>query len=373
MQGPMKKSHLTHAALIALAASLLSVPAYAQTRSQTETATDMAAESALPVSQGGTLQSEAGRIVDRLDQTRFITLNIENDMLGGGTDQNYTSGVRVTYHKLGADLPAFAYALDGIIPTFTINKSTSVYYSLGQNLYTPEDIERRTQDPNDRPWAGYLYASAGLSSITNNHIDDIEASVGVVGPWALGEPSQRIIHKIIDSPKPLGWDNQLENEPALMLSWDRRWPERYSFETMGLTATAEPNLGITLGNVYTYANGGMSFRLSPVSGRYQDAPIKVRPAMPGTGSFIVPSGVFSWYLFGGIEGRAVARNIFLDGNTFEDSYSVDKKHFVADATAGLALTYGKVRVSYAAVYRTEEFDQQDGGSIFGTVSLGYRF
>src|SRR5690606_21744570 len=103
------------------------------------------------------------------------------------------------------------------------------------------------------------------------------------------------------------------------------------------------------------------------------SPVRVRPAMPGTGAFVVPENTFSWYLFGGLETRAVARNIFLDGNTFANSHSVDKKPFVADLNAGIALTYGKVRASYALIYRTKEFDDQDKGDLFGTVTLGVRF
>ena len=320
-----------------------------------------------------TLQQEASAVMDRVMDDRFLTFNVENDLFGGGTDQNYTSGVRLSYFRLGADLPEFAYALDRVIPTFSINKTTSIYWSVGQNLYTPEDISAVAQNPDDRPWAGFLYASAGLATITDNHVDEIEASVGVIGPAALGEQTQKLVHKIVNSPTPRGWDNQLENEPGLILSWNRRFPSRYSFETLGLNASAEPHFGATIGNVYTYANSGVSFRLRPLAGKWQDDPVRVRPAMPGTGAFVVPAGVFAWHLFAGAEGRAVARNVFLDGNTFRDSHSVDKENFIFDANAGIAFTYGKARLSYALVYRSREFETQDDPSIFGTMSLGFRF
>lgn len=321
-----------------------------------------------------TLQTGASRVVSRVTDDSFLTFNIENDMLGGsGTDRNYTSGVRLTYFDLGTALPDFVYALDRVIPTFGINETTSISWSLGQNLYTPKDITQAAQDPTDRPWAAFLYASAGLATITDNHIDEVELSLGVVGPAALGEQSQKIIHEIVDSPEPQGWDNQLDNEPGVILSWQRRWPERYTFEFSGLSLGAEPHFGVTLGNIYTYSNAGLSLRLSSKYARWQDDPIRVRPSMPGTGAFLMPAGAFGWHLFGGIEGRAVAQNIFLDGNTFEDSHGVNKKPFVLDSTAGIALTYGKTRLSYAVVYRTKEFETQDSGDVFGTVSLGFRF
>ncbi|MDE1153392.1 MAG: lipid A deacylase LpxR family protein [Micavibrio sp.] len=321
-----------------------------------------------------TLQDQLTQKLQTVKEHHFLTFNSENDMYGGGTDQNYTNGARITYFDLGAQPPAFFNAVDKLVPTFSINKTTSIYYTLGHNLYTPKDITRVTQDPNDRPWAAFLYTSAGLMSVTKNHIDEVEATLGVIGPAALGRQVQTFVHEnISDSPTPRGWGNQLSNEPGLMLSWQRRWPERYGFDAMGLSTGVEPHFGVTLGNIYTYANAGLSLRLSPYEGRWQDDPIRVRPAMPGTGAFIVPEDKFAWHLFGGIEGRAIARNIFLDGNTFEDSYSVDKRPLVMDLNAGVAFTYSKYRLSYAIVYRTKEFDTQDDPSVFGTVSLGIRY
>lgn len=322
-----------------------------------------------------TLEQEVAQRLSTLEERSFITVNSENDLYGGGTDQNYTNGARVTYFKAGEPPAEIFHRIDDLIPTFTINKTTSVYYSLGHNLYTPKDITRVTQDPRDRPWAAFLYGSAGLVSITKNHIDEVEATLGIVGPAALGEQVQTFVHENISgSPTPRGWGNQLDNEPGVMLSWQRRWPERYSIEgPLGLSVGVEPHLGATVGNIYTYANTGLSLRLSTKEGRFQDDPSRVRPAMPGTGAFVVPDGHFSWQVFGGIEGRAVARNIFLDGNTFGDSHSVDKVPLVMDASAGVALGYGRTRISYALNYRSREFQLQDEGDIFGTVTLGFRY
>lgn len=335
------------------------------------------AEDAIPPMQGPepSLEQEVAQRLSTMSEKRFITFNSENDLYGGGTDRNYTNGARVTWFEAGKQPPGIFDRIDDIVPTFKINKTTSIYYSLGHNLYTPKDITRTTQDPNDRPWAAFLYGSAGLVSITDNHMDEVEATLGIVGPAALGRQVQSFVHEhISNSPTPRGWDNQLKNEPGIMLSWQRRWPERYGIEgPMGLSVGVEPHLGATVGNIYTYANGGLSLRLSPASGRFQDDPTRVRPSMPGTGAFSVPEGVFTWQIFGGVEGRAVAQNIFLDGNTFADSYSVDKVPFVMDASAGVAFTYGRTRLSYAVVYRSREFQKQEEGDVFGTVSLGFRF
>jgi len=321
-----------------------------------------------------TLQTDVTRQLRKLQNEKFITLNSENDLYGGGKDRNYTNGARLTYFSLGTPMPEFFHAVDRLVPTFSINETTSISWSVGHNLYTPSDITVAARQDDDRPWAAFVYGSAGLVSITKNHIDSLEATVGLVGPAAMGEQIQKFIHRhVSNSPMPKGWRHQLKNEPGLMLSWERSWRERYGLDALGWSAGATPYIGATVGNIYTYANTGVTFYLTPYSGRFQDTPVRVRPAMPGTGAFVVPENTLNWYLFGGAEARLIGRNIFLDGNTFTDSHSVDKKYLVGDVTAGIALTYGRTRVSYALIYRTREFDDQDKGDIFGTVTLGVRF
>ena len=130
----------------------------------------------------------------------------------------------------------------------------------------------------------------------------------------------------------------------------------------GLRFRAEPNINASLGNIYTYAGGGVSLTLGPDAERYQDTPPRVRPAMPGSGYFEKPEDGVSWMLFAGADGRVMGRNIFLDGNTFSNSHSVDKKHFVGDLTGGLAFTLGDYRLAYSLNYRTEEFKNQNDDS-----------
>lgn len=58
---------------------------------------------------------------------------------------------------------------------------------------------------------------------------------------------------------------------------------------------------------------------------------------------------------------------------WEDNQSVDKKPLFADLTAGLAITVNAVRIAYTYVYRTKEFDGQDGADKFASISLSFRW
>lgn len=304
---------------------------------------------------------------------QFLTATVENDLFGKGTDQNYTNGVRFTYHKLGLKPWDISRKISNLIPFFETNDTTAVYYSLGQNLYTPKNISVPAPDPTDRPYAAFLYGSAGLSTISKNHIDDVELTLGVVGPWALGKQTQKTVHKIVNSNDPQGWDYQLENEPGLMVSWQRRWPEALYHENRLFHFRTTPHVGLTAGNIYNYAATGVSFQLTPTQYKWQSTPLRVRPAMPGSGFFAIPEDDFAWSLFAGFEGRAMGRNIFLDGNTFRDSPSVDKEVLVMDANVGLSTTFGPAQISYTLNWRSKEFKNQDDESVFGAISIGYRF
>ncbi len=312
-------------------------------------------------------------VAQESDKGNFLSLTVENDSLGRGTDNNYTSGVRLSYFDIREKPGELVHRLDQLIPFFEVNETTGITYSLGQNLYTPDDISQREQVAGSRPWAAFLYGSISMTTLTGDHIDDAEATLGVVGPWAQGEAAQKFVHNALGCKEPEGWNEQIENEPGLILSWRRRWPQLYIVESHDFLFALEPNVGASLGNVYTLSEGGVTLRLSPSSDHWQDTPLMVRPSIPGTGYFEPQKDKVGWYFFGGVQGRAVARNIFLDGNTFEPGYHVDKNPFVMDLNAGIAVTVGDIRLSYTLVYRTKEYDGQKGSALFGAAGLGRRF
>jgi hypothetical protein len=164
----------------------------------------------------------------------------------------------------------------------------------------------------------------------------------------------------------------LRNEPTVQLLFQRSWraAAAYAFSSdYGLDIT--PHAGFALGNVYTFANAGLTFRVG--KDLQQDyGPPRLGPSVPGSGHF-VPRSTFGWYLFAGVEGRAVARNIFLDGNTFVGGPRVSHTPLVADLQAGFAVTVDQLRLSYTHVWRTKEFETQRTPDQFGAISLSFRW
>ncbi|UJF24535.1 lipid A deacylase LpxR family protein [Suttonella sp. R2A3] len=349
------------------------------------------AEADLPIAQkdGAIMSTQSKFVVDHSDKPiveeipahmltsndRFLTLSVENDYFGSGQDRDYTNGLRLTYFNVGADQPFYVDWIDQITPTFERNKTTTSYFSFGHNLYTPSDITRTDFEPLDRPYAAFLYGSAGVSTITNRHMDNVELTFGMVGPSALGKQVQTEFHKFKGSDLPQGWRYGLKDEPALMLSWERSWPGHYTVQwDNNLNLRVSPHVGATLGNVYTYANAGVTVNITPMSARWQDQPVRVRPAIPGSGYFDNGDRNYGWMIFAGWDSRLVARNIFLDGNSFKDSHSVDKKWLVHDAALGAAYSYHNWRLSYSLNWRSKEFNSPlADDSVFGSLSINYRF
>lgn len=310
------------------------------------------------------------------DDDTYISLSIENDNLGGGTDRYYTSGIRATWFNAATNVPSAISEMTTYIPTFDLRDTTSTLFTVGHNIYTPEDITQESQNANDRPWAAFLYGSVGLANVTYNdtipaHIDELEFTLGIVGPEALGKPTQRFVHKYVsNSPDPKGWRNQLDFEPGFIVSWQRRIPNALSYHTPYASMRLEPSVNISLGNIRTHAGIGGTVVIG--SDQSQDTPPRVRPAIPGTGYFAPDNGL-DWQLFAGVNGRLVARDIFLDGNTLSDSHSVDKEYLVGEASAGLSLSYDDYRLSYTINTRSKEFKAQEENSVFGSLTLTKRF
>ena len=69
----------------------------------------------------------------------------------------------------------------------------------------------------------------------------------------------------------------------------------------------------------------------------------------------------------------MARDIFLDGNTFRDSHSVDKEPLVGDLAAGVSVNWKNTALTYSYVLRSKEFKAQEDEQLFGSVSLNWNF
>lgn len=303
------------------------------------------------------------------DDKGIFNVVIENDSFAG-TDRDYTNGIRFSWLSSEERMPAWARSVANVLPLATDGKKR-ISVALGQSMFTPDDITLANPPATDRPYAGWLYGSIGMMSDTGKTLDNVMLTLGVVGPWSFAEQTQSFVHHVISSPQPQGWPHQLKNEPGITLSYERKWRGMYEFSPFGVGADVTPHAGVNLGNINTDAALGATFRLGyDLPADY--GPPRIRPSLPGS-DFFIPTQELGGYLFTTVGGRAIARDIFLDGNTFRDSPDVDKEILVGSLQVGAAVTYGQMRLSYTQVFMTKEYKTQSQSPQFGVLTLSARF
>jgi lipid A 3-O-deacylase len=318
----------------------------------------------------------------RAEESGRIMVIEENDSFVRSGDKHYTQGFRLTYLSApvgGSETWEAPFdVLEGPLMFGGSDRKRKYEWNvLGQSIFTPQETNRSALLPQDRPYAAWLYTGAALLQETNyenySTLENFEVNLGVVGPYALGEQTQNDWHQFIGINSAAGWQNQLKNEPGVMLTYERKW--RFALPLGDTFAVdAIPEAGFTGGNILTYGEIGTFIRFGQnIAADY--GPNRARPSLSGTGWFNADKleQKFGWYIYGGTQGRAVARNIFLDGNTVSASPYVPKYPFVADFTAGLAMFWGtSVKVDFSITQRTPEFSGQPGGpDQFGGVSLSF--
>ncbi len=329
------------------------------------------------VSLGSMVQATAEEAGPGASDYSSIALVVENDVFAG-TDRNYTNGLKLAFTSspvLDDQLTDVAEFISNTLLGRDEGDILRKEIGIGHSIFTPEDRLAREPLPDQHPYAGWLYLefSALLARPERNIFDTLTLQLGVVGPSAGGEFVQNNFHNLIGDDELRGWDNQLRDEPGLALSFNRK--HRFNFVQWGkqdrFGIDFVPSYGATVGNVLTQASLGATFRfgfdLDQTFG-----PPRVRPALGGAALFESQASIGS-YFFIGMEGRAVAQNIFLDGNTWRDSLSVDKEPFVGDLQAGFVFQIYDWLLTWTAVARTKEFETQGELQRFGAVSVVRRF
>ena len=342
--------------------------------------------------------------VSASDEAWTTNVYFENDLFGE-TDQNYTNGIRVSWvspdtasYYDDPEFPAWVRAINRKLRFFNRDDDDlqhNLVISLGQLIYTPSNIEATEVIPDERPYAAYLYAGFAYHTRSKELLDTVEINLGVIGPAAQGQEAQDLIHDIRNFDKFEGWDNQLNNEPALTLIYEhkRRWQPQAFSKNGRLEHDFIAHSGISLGNIASYVNVGGEYRIgwdlpndfgtSAVrSGGDNSAPGRgdlrrrgqhsrnhhtTRPTKRHTKS----AAIYGLHAFVSTDVRWVARDIFLDGNSFRNSHSVTKEKLVADISSGLSFLTGAWKISFAWVIRTREFKQQPHHHKYGSLSLSY--
>lgn len=325
--------------------------------------------------------AEAPVATERSRSASVFTFYLENDFFGG-TDRHYTNGTKFSW--LSADLSTWGQTgwrqklLESLPLVNRPGAQKNLGVALGQNIYTPADTDLHVPDPADRPYAGWSYLEFNFVSKTPHIMDVLSIQLGAVGRHSYAQETQYLVHDWLNNDQSKGWAFQLKDEVGVNLIVERRW--RLFARTLGnaLGFDLVPHLGASLGNVQTFANTGLTARLGfnlpsdfgpelITGGGATNAPLDDRDPR------VASRHRASLFVFGGVDGRAVARDIFLDGNTWEDSPSVPKERLVGDSYMGVGVVWAKWHITYTYVVRSKEFKAQREVNQFGSVAISRAF
>lgn len=305
-------------------------------------------------------------------QKRFFSIFSENDAYANQyrkaiaySDRYYTAGTTFSFTSKEYDfsdkwLRYLSYKYDD-------EKLSRYDIALRQDIYTP--FSRSSQvDLNDHPYAGFLSLDFTLSNRRKNSLENIKLQIGVVGPASLAQQTQELIHKITKNPIFYGWETQLKNELIINLHYEYIY--KYDLlDTKYFGIDILPSLKVALGNANTFMGGGGRVRFG--YNLHSDfGPDKINTGFMGGKPF---NDSFSFYAFGGVLGTYVARDIFIQGNSFGTPRNLVLEHFLCDAELGLSILYKGFRFSYVVTYQTKQFSAQRGGHTIGSLLFNFAF
>ncbi len=305
---------------------------------------------------------------------RAWALYIENDTkkIGGpGSDQAYSAGIKISYIFAEERAPHWAEKsvrlLDVIDPGLA-NAKMNFGFSMGHQIYTPNNTGATEFIANDRPYAGWLYAGFAASFKEEDIGHFFELDLGVIGPSALGEQVQNNFHRLINEDVTNGWSHTLHDEPTAQFSYQKR------FKAFKQTLwDFFPYYGVGFGNVQVglHVGGLVRFGIN-----LPDDFGPSRPSASDGDSFVSPTPAGSgqqksYYAFAGARGNGWVKNIFLDGNTFQSSHHVKKYPFTFETEFGAGLQILPYSVVWRFVTRSPEFEERSSFNSFASLNFMY--
>jgi len=153
---------------------------------------------------------------------QLLRIYEDNDFLnirGKGTDDAYTNGTRFDYFYTKKNPSQFV--VDRYIPKAGDSAVNIFGWGIMQIMITPQDITKTEYQPDDYPYSGALFATHTLYSYNpaGKYDFQTELILGMMGPASFAEQTQIFIHQLINYKRPMGWDNQLGNDPLININF----------------------------------------------------------------------------------------------------------------------------------------------------------
>jgi hypothetical protein len=288
----------------------------------------------------------------------YVKTKIENDMLipRDKTDRYFSSGVKMDF--IFMENPDKNTLFAKVFPK-TKNGTLHVGFTGAMNMFTPAEMSE-SMVKGDRPYAGWAYL--GLTGVSNDFKDatrySTEFTFGMIGPATKQEVFQRVVHEVINRPKPVGWENQLPNDIAINFTFSGEKRLLKPSDNVEIIGNVETNIG----TVSNFLGVGSTLRV----GWFEDY---FRNIMP-----ISRVKDYQLFVFARPTIRVVADNALLQGGVFTShkaKYVIprdDLKRLYLNTEFGYSFTFRQFNVTYSQNLRTAEFKNAKN-MFWGAVTL----
>lgn len=276
-----------------------------------------------------------------------------------GQDRYYTNGLFINYRH-ATDQQKLTDKLEKVIWEFTV----------GQKMYNPGSGSAPIPALHDRPFAGYLYAGSNVSLFSKKEsILKFGLDLGTVGPDALGEDAQELLHKIVGFYELAGWQYQIKNELAVNFTAQyTKLLTRAKNSKTDLSLESYANIGTT----FSGAGAGILLRTGKINQLFNSAATNAAISNNSATAKLVKN---EFFFYAKPQINFVAYDATVQGSMFNTNSPVvfDVKPIVFAQQIGLNYSTPRFTIDYSLLFKSREIKSTAKAHQYGTISMYYRF
>ncbi len=292
---------------------------------------------------------------------REVEMRVDNDFLFI-EDYYYTAGQDLFFRKLANPRGRLFKMAGG-------NKGDSakviLQYRYGIKIFTPTLIESSNTRYMDRPYAGWNFASVGVSSFptatTGNHY---EAEIGMVGKMSGMGQLQHWIHKMEAYEAPKGWGTQINNELVVNMYYSR-------FQNWKLAEEAD----VVSQSSVQAGTGGNKISQELTLRLVQFNPINNSAYTQSRLSWSSSDKKEEAFIFAGFSVDYVVSNIFIEGSLFKQNqsiFTIPAERWVFNRRIGIMYSSRRVSWGITGYHLSKEIRKGTAHNYLG-LNLAVRF
>lgn len=245
-------------------------------------------------------------------------------------------------------------------------------FQIGQEMYTPQFASSKSIDVIDRPYAGYIFARySQLFFSKKNYGLKSSFELGLLGPDAMAQDVQGIIHDLYGFKPTEGWQYQIKNTLGLSMEFLFLKPfNKIEKKRVDFTSTTSLRLGTIFSELTTNIYGRINLFKSPLT-NYSNSTLfgsnlnlKSEQQKKELFLFVKPQIGYALY------------NATIQGSLFNDNSPITFgiNSFISEIEFGIKYAIKKFDLSYSIIKYSKKTEVMvENTNTYGTIKIAYKF